>query len=478
MAKNKDSWFFTKNIIDEINNVPDELLSLNQEETADFPILGDNRIAQELVHERLLAEKHLDDQETTPAEMTDLEEGEAVDKTSQALEAKEDSVVMDEANNETNNETESVPQEALKSEIQAFEQQLADLQAALEKSEEEKQMAIEEQHLLERQNQELQKEMMLQVVKMDELQGHVDLMEQQASEFQKVNTQLDQDLKIQQTEIFEGVKQMEEMRMKLETTKEELQRVLEEKTALSNELLHALGENQHLRTQLKESEQQAEQLIETSQLLQAATKENQKLQNEISQLEEPLEQIAQLSAEKNALTIQLVKATEEAATYQSQYEEKERVFNEQFSQLEQSNAELAALQSRIESGEFLQGSEYDLYIEAQEKINQLVQQNEQLTKEIEYSQKEIGEVLLTAKKQASRTLEEAQTEADHLIKAAKLELEGMENKARKILIEIDESKETVSSMYSDLQEKVRQLASGNLQVDFDKSDMQAEQMES
>ena len=161
MAKNKDSWFFTKNIIDEINNVPDELLSLDQEETADFPILGDNRIAQELVHERLLAEKHLDDQQTTTDEMQDLEEGGAVDKTSQALEAKEDSVVMEEANDET----ESVPQKDLKSEIQAFEQQLADLQAALEKAEEEKQTAIEEQHLLERQNQELQKEMMLQVVK-------------------------------------------------------------------------------------------------------------------------------------------------------------------------------------------------------------------------------------------------------------------------------------------------------------------------
>ncbi|MBM9834732.1 hypothetical protein IAG15_26755, partial [Enterococcus faecalis] len=79
-----------------------------------------------------------------------------VDKTSQALEAKEDSVVMEEANDET----ESVPQEDLKSEIKASEQQLADLQAALEKAEEEKQMAIEEQHLLERQNQELQKEMM------------------------------------------------------------------------------------------------------------------------------------------------------------------------------------------------------------------------------------------------------------------------------------------------------------------------------
>lgn len=474
MAKNKDSWFFTKNIIDEINNVPDELLSLDQEETADFPILGDNRIAQELVHDRLLAEKHLDDQQTTTDEMPDLEEGETVDKTSQALEAKEDSVVMEEANDET----ESVPQEDLKSEIQAFEQQLAYLQAALEKTEEEKQMAIEEQHLLERQHQELQKEMMLQVVKIDELQGHVDLMEQQASESHGENKQLEQTVKNQQAELFEGGNQLEEMRMKTETMQDELQRVLEEKNALSNELLHTMGENQNLRAQLKEKEHQSEQLLETSQLLQAATNENQKLQKEISQLAEPLEQIAQLNAEKNALTIQLVKATEEAAAYQAQYEEKERVFNEQFAQLEQSNAELVALQSRIESGEFLQGSEYDLYVEAQEKINQLVEQNEQLTKEIEYSQKEIGEVLLTAKKQASRTLEEAQAEADHLIKAAKLELEGMENKARKILIEIDESKETVSSMYSDLQEKVRQLASGNLQVDFDKRDTQAEQMES
>lgn len=474
MAKNKDSWFFTKNIIDEINNVPDELLSLDQEETADFPILGDNRIAQELVHDRLLAEKHLDDQQTTTDEMPDLEEGETVDKTSQALEAKEDSVVMEEANDET----ESVPQEDLKSEIQAFEQQLAYLQAALEKTEEEKQMAIEEQHLLERQHQELQKEMMLQVVKIDELQGHVDLMEQQASESHGENKQLEQTVKNQQAELFEGGNQLEEMRMKTETMQDELQRVLEEKNALSNELLHTMGENQNLRAQLKEKEHQSEQLLETSQLLQAATNENQKLQKEISQLAEPLEQIAQLNAEKNALTIQLVKATEEAAAYQAQYEEKERVFNEQFAQLEQSNAELVALQSRIESGEFLQGSEYDLYVEAQEKINKLVEQNEQLTKEIEYSQKEIGEVLLTAKKQASRTLEEAQAEADHLIKAAKLELEGMENKARKILIEIDESKETVSSMYSDLQEKVRQLASGNLQVDFDKRDTQAEQMES
>ncbi|EPH87647.1 hypothetical protein D922_04185 [Enterococcus faecalis 06-MB-DW-09] len=474
MAKNKDSWFFTKNIIDEINSVPDELLSLDQEETADFPILGDNRIVQELVHERLLAEKHLDDQETTTTEMPDLEEGGAVDKSSQTLEAKEASVVMGEANDET----ESVPQEDLKSEIQAFEQQLADLQAALEKTEEEKQMAIEEQHLLERQHQELQKEMMLQVVKIDELQGHVDLMEQQASESHGENKRLEQTVKNQQAELFEGGNQLEEMRMKIETMQDELQRVLEEKNALSNELLHTMGENQNLRAQLKEREHQSEQLMETSQLLQAATNENQKLQKEISQLAEPLEQIAQLNAEKNALTIQLVKATEEAAVYQAQYEEKERVFNEQFAQLEQSNAELAALQSRIESGEFLQGSEYDLYVEAQEKINQLVEQNEQLTKEIEYSQKEIGEVLLTAKKQASRTLEEAQAEADHLIKAAKLELEGMENKARKILIEIDESKETVSSMYSDLQEKVRQLASGNLQVDFEKRVTRAEQMES
>lgn len=92
-----------------------------------------------------------------------------------------------------------------------------------------------------------------------------------------------------------------------------------------------------------------------------------------------------------------------------------------------------------------------------EKITELTEQNEQLKKDVQYAQQEIGEVLLTAKKQASRILEEAQMEADHLIRTANLELESISNKAHKISIEVEESKDTVTSLYMELQNKVRQL---------------------
>lgn len=81
------------------------------------------------------------------------------------------------------------------------------------------------------------------------------------------------------------------------------------------------------------------------------------------------------------------------------------------------------MKKRIQSGDFLQGSEYDLYVEDQEKISDLTDQNEKLKKEVEYSQQEIDGVLLSSRKQAIRTVEEAQTEAERIIQSAKLELE-------------------------------------------------------
>ncbi|MFR3687014.1 MAG: hypothetical protein ACLTXM_18495, partial [Enterococcus sp.] len=82
--------------------------------------------------------------------------------------------------------------------------------------------------------------------------------------------------------------------------------------------------------------------------------------------------------------------------------------------------------------------------------------------EVTQSQLEIGEVLFTAKKQANRTIEEAQVEAKHLIGAAELEVENIGNRAKKILREVAESKEAVLEIYSDLEYKVEQLAKGTI----------------
>ena len=90
-----------------------------------------------------------------------------------------------------------------------------------------------------------------------------------------------------------------------------------------------------------------------------------------------------------------------------------------------------------------------------EQINKLKEESTQ-------SQLEIGEVLFSAKKQANRTIEEAQSEAKRLIDEAELEVETIGNRARKILLEVSESKETVLDIYTDLEQKVEQLAKGSL----------------
>ncbi len=52
-------------------------------------------------------------------------------------------------------------------------------------------------------------------------------------------------------------------------------------------------------------------------------------------------------------------------------------------------------------------------------------------------------------------------EADHLIRTANLELESISNKAHKISIEVEESKDTVTSLYMELQNKSKTATARN-----------------
>lgn len=215
---------------------------------------------------------------------------------------------------------------------------------------------------------------------------------------------------------------------------------------------------------------QADQLTEANRLLHELTIENNHLRKQMDQLKEPLERLEQLEAEKHALTTQLVKATEETADYHKKYEENTHLLQEQREQLAHSRTALEELHHRIEAGDFLQGGDYELYVEAQEKIATLTEQNDALKKEAARTQQEIGEVLLSAKKQASRTVEAAQMKADQSVKAAQLEIEGMSNQAKRILMEVTDSKETVLTLYGELQDSVEQLAEGKLRTEGEKRD--------
>ncbi|KAF1299235.1 hypothetical protein BAU15_00900 [Enterococcus sp. JM4C] len=128
----------------------------------------------------------------------------------------------------------------------------------------------------------------------------------------------------------------------------------------------------------------------------------------------------------------------------------------------------AKIQSLVKQAEKRPEDEGDAeaLLKAKRQINDLVEQNEALKQEVVESQKEIGEVLVSAKKQANLMLEEAHVEAKHMISTAELELENIGSRAKKIFIEVEDSKEQVVSMYNEMQKKINHLVEGSLLSDY------------
>ncbi|MFQ7234071.1 MAG: hypothetical protein ACLRPU_04325, partial [Enterococcus hulanensis] len=118
--------------------------------------------------------------------------------------------------------------------------------------------------------------------------------------------------------------------------------------------------------------------------------------------------------------------------------------------LQQKNQQLQQLEELLVKKSDEASCDPEALVQANLQVDELRKKNEELKQEVVQSQLEIGEVLFTAKKQANRTIEEAQVEAKHLMDAAELEVENIGNRARKILMEVSESKESVLEIYADL----------------------------
>lgn len=80
-----------------------------------------------------------------------------------------------------------------------------------------------------------------------------------------------------------------------------------------------------------------------------------------------------------------------------------------------------------------------------------------LRSEMTRAQEEIGEVLISAKQQAKRTVSDAEKEAERIISTAKLELLSIRGKAKQIFDRISESEQSVAAIYADMQEKIADL---------------------
>lgn len=292
---------------------------------------------------------------------------------------------------------------------------------------------IQQVNRLEEERGELRGQLKQHIVKNKQLEERLVNMEGNIKELNKEKQHLEEQLSEEKEELNEALHQAQEritlMGAELADRKENAD--LDEK-------------NKELRIDLTKKEDEILQLkkqIEVMQEGQSIT-DNADLINELNEKVEELENNCEAIHFEKAELSRRLKTTEEVIQQK----------NQQLKQFE----ELLVKQS-----EEVSFSPEEL-AQAKKQIEELTKENEQLKVESTKIQLEIGEVLFSAKKQANRTIEEAQSEAKHLIDEAELEVETIGNRARKILLEVSESKDTVLDIYTDLEQKVERLAKGAL----------------
>lgn len=111
--------------------------------------------------------------------------------------------------------------------------------------------------------------------------------------------------------------------------------------------------------------------------------------------------------------------------------------------------EQKATDSTIENGQ-LQAK-----IEALREENAALQENEQF-------QTEISEVLVFARRKANRTIQEAKIESERMIRTTEMRIDGIHDRAKEILFEVNETKENVIHLFDDLHNQVYQLSDKKL----------------
>lgn len=100
--------------------------------------------------------------------------------------------------------------------------------------------------------------------------------------------------------------------------------------------------------------------------------------------------------------------------------------------------------------------------ELQTKIKELKEENQFLQTENGGIQSEISEILLFTRKQANRTLEEAQAEASKVLRAAEVQVANLRSRANEIVFEVRDSKESILSIYQDVENQVQELVDNAL----------------
>lgn len=215
--------------------------------------------------------------------------------------------------------------------------------------------------------------------------------------------------------------------------------------------------------QQQEAQQQANQLIEKNlELSQEKKKAHEQAIEEQKKYAETLQAtINKLEEERNIAKEQW---TQEKQSYENQLAELIQLKDKEFIGQEQIIVELTRqLKEQEQQASKASMNEFSEEIAVfQEMIDALKEENAALQVENEQFQTEISEVLVFARKKANRTIQEAKIESERMVRMTEMRIDAIHDRAKEILLEVNETKESVIGLFDDLHNQVHQLSDKEL----------------
>lgn len=215
--------------------------------------------------------------------------------------------------------------------------------------------------------------------------------------------------------------------------------------------------------QQQEAQQQATKLMaESLELSEEKKKAHEKAVEEQKTRTETLQTtVNQLEEEANTAKEQWA---QEKQSYENQLAELLQLKDKEFVRQEQIiidlTRQLAEQEQQAPTDSMSEFSEERAVL--QEKIDTLEEENAALQIENEQFQTEISEVLVFARRKANRTIQEAKIESERMVRMTEMRIDAIHDRAKEILLEVNETKESVIGLFDDLHNQVHQLSDKEL----------------
>ncbi|MBO1097915.1 hypothetical protein FQS90_15505 [Enterococcus casseliflavus] len=255
------------------------------------------------------------------------------------------------------------------------------------------------------------------------------------------------------------------------TTEERKIETKEKGVAIENEQKNEEVNTVFSMEQMQEKEQLIEQLtFEIKELI----LENEGLQAQKDQLHEQkvaenkkilVEKLqAKITQLENQVEAANEKWSQEKQNYKNKLAEQIRLQNNEVHQQKQTILELQRelAEKEAQVTDHLTKDPSEETVELQGKIDALKEENAALQIENEQFQIEISEVLVFARRKANRTIQEAKIESERMVRMTEMRIDAIHDRAKEILFEVNETKESVVGLFDDLHNQVYQLSDKKL----------------